>query len=274
MTQAIEENELATVERLARAAAGPVELALGSYYAVPTSDGDVRQIDLTGDQYRDQPRHKQGTITVRDVDSFGAYWRKHADADSEIYASRADQRVVAVLDAHTETSARWQQHRLHLALRHSTAWGAWSLLDGKYMDQENFAEFIEDNRADIADPPAAAMLEVVQSIQGTTKAEWQAGTLLANGQRRLSYVETTSATAGAKGSLEVPAEFTLRLPVFEGAQVADELLARFRYRINGGKLSLAYKLDRPADVVATAFDAIAEQIAAQLDVTVMRGTPG
>ena len=46
----------------------------------------MQKIDLTGDQYRDFPKRKTGTVTVRNVASFERYYAKHADEDSEVFA--------------------------------------------------------------------------------------------------------------------------------------------------------------------------------------------
>lgn len=257
---------------IAQSAAEPQQLELGGYYTVVVG-GMVKTFDLTGDQYRPFPQRKVGTVTVRDVDSFDQYWLKHSDESSEIYADRESRTITGVLDAHSDDSARWQQHRLKLELKYSEAFRAWLGADGKPMDQEQFAEFLEDNRADIHNPPAAEMLEIATSLQASTKAEFQSGIVLSNGQRKLSWVESTSAQAGTRGDLTIPTEIELAVQVFDGARVADRLTARFRYRINAGKLSLHYKLDRPADVVKSAFDGVVVDVAAACATNVLRGTP-
>lgn len=257
---------------IAQAAADPVLLTPGSVYSVIVG-GRLETIDLTGDQYRDLPKRKTGTVLVRDVNSFAEYWGKHSDSDSEVFADRESRTVTAVLDANTGTGARWQQHRLKLGLQYSQAWQAWTAFDGRPLDQEAFAEFLEDNRADIHDPPAADMLEIASSLQASTKAEFQSGIVLANGQRKLSYVEQTTAQAGQRGDLTIPTEITLGLAVFEGSAVADAVTARFRYRISNGKLSLHYKLDRPADVISTAFAGVVAEVERLCSATVLRGNP-
>jgi uncharacterized protein YfdQ (DUF2303 family) len=269
-----DQSTVTSIAGLAEAAAGAEQLDLGSYYVVTSTDGELHRIDLTGDEWRDQPKHKAGTTTVRDVASFAEYWGKHATAGaSEIYANREGCTVTAVLDAHTSVEARWGKHRLVLGLKFSEAFKAWQQHDGRAMDQETFAEFLEDNRADIHTPPAAEMLEIASSLQASTKAEFSQGITLASGQRKLSYVEDTSATAGRRGDLTIPTEIVLAVQVFDGASVADRLTARFRYRITNGKLTLHYKLDRPADVISSAFAGVVNEITDACTATVLRGTP-
>lgn len=261
------------IASLADGANGPAELDLGRYYVVTSRDGQLHKIDLTGEQWQDAPKRKVGNTSVRDVPSFATYWTKHADGASEVYANRDARTVTAVLDANTADGARWGQHRLHLQLQYSTAWKAWTSKDGQPMGQEEFAEFLEDNRADIVEPAAAEMLEIASSLSASTKANFESGITLSNGQRKLSYVEETTAKAGTRGDLTIPTEIRLGIRVFEGAEFAERVTARFRYRINSGKLSLHYKLDRPADVIALAFEAAVNELADACDTTVMRGAP-
>src|SRR5712691_3492747 len=81
----------------------------GEQYAWPNENGEIDRLDLSGDM----PARKYGTVTVRDTDSFAAYWDKHHDADSEVYADLEAARVTAVLDAHQPAAdgegngARW-----------------------------------------------------------------------------------------------------------------------------------------------------------------------
>ncbi|MFM9777063.1 DUF2303 family protein [Streptomyces scabiei] len=268
---ASELDGIQSVIDIAQQAAVPNELELGKVYTVVTPRG-VEQIDLTGDEYKSAPSRKRGVTTVRDATSFLAYWAKHNDTSSEVYADAEKLTITAVLDAHHPEAARWGGHRLHLALRETQAWKQWMHYDGKLMPQEQFAEFIEDHLPELLEPAAAEMLEISQSIQGVAKAEFQSGTRLASGERKLAYVETVTAKAGQKGELVIPETFVIGLVPFEGGE-GYKLTARLRYRINGGPLQLGYKLERPDEVRRTAFAEVVDDIGAEIDTPVMNGTP-
>ncbi|SCD41173.1 Uncharacterized conserved protein YfdQ, DUF2303 family [Streptomyces sp. TverLS-915] len=252
--------------------APPAELTPGKVYAFHTPQG-VHKIDLTGPEYRDQPARKTGTTTVRDAQSFLSYFEKHADTATEVYADADHLTVTAVLDASSTEAARWGDHRLRLSLRTTEAWEQWKANDGKLLGQAAFAEFLEDHLPELLEPSAAEMLEIAQSIQGVTRAEFTAGTRLSNGQRQLSYVETTTAKAGQKGQLTIPETFVIGLVPFEGSE-GYKLTARFRYRIGrDGELAMGYKLDRPGDILRTAFTDVTNQVGEQIDVPLMNGQP-
>lgn len=265
------DNVQAVIDTATRAA-GPSTLEPGKVYAFATPGGGVQKVDLTGDDYRDAPVRKSGTTVVRDVASFLAYFDKHRDQDSEVYADAERLTITAVLDADTADAPRWGRHRVTLSLRTTEAWNQWLARDNKLIGQEDFAEHIEDHLAELVSPPAAEMLEIAQSIQGTTKCEFQSGTRLQSGQRQLAFVETTTAKAGQKGTLEIPETFKIALTPFEGS-TGYELTARFRYRIEGNGLRLGYKLDRPGDVRQHAFADILASVSEAVGTPVMNGTP-
>jgi uncharacterized protein YfdQ (DUF2303 family) len=264
-----------TVAELARSATEPHKVEPGGIYLIATADGQVKQIDLTGDTYRDTPRRKTGTTTVRDAASFLAYWAKHADTDSEVYADREALTITAVLNAHTDGGARFGDHRLVLRLKHTESFMAWKAASGQPMGQVPFAEFLEDHRIDIHTPPAAELLELAQTFQATTRVTFKSASSLKSGQRQLSYVEETDASAGAKGQIAIPDSFDLGLAVFQGATEADAVTARLRYRVSGeGRLTLIFILDRLTEVVDAAFEGVVAAIDTDVAVPILRGTPG
>lgn len=263
-------GEAQTIVDTALRAAPPAELEIGKYYAFHTSSG-VKTVDLTGPEHTGLPPRKAGTTTVRDAASFISYWTKHHDADSEVYADAERLTVTAVLDAHTADSARWSGHRLHLALRETTAWKQWLHHDGKLMNQEQFAEFLEDHLPELLEPSSAEMLEIAQSFQAAVKVDFQSATRLSSGQRQFQFVETQTTKAGQKGQLTVPETFTIGLVPFEGSE-GYRLTARLRHRIGQNGLTLGYKLERPDEIRATAFADVVTAIGAQIDTPVMNGT--
>lgn len=251
--------------------APPAELTPGKVYAFHTATG-VHKVDLTGDQYKDAPTRKTGTTTVRDAESFLTYWTKHHDTDSEVYADSERLTVTAVLDANTPHAARWGGHRLHLALRETTAWTQWTQQDGQLMRQEEFAEFLEDHLPELLEPSSADMLEIAQSFQAAVKVDFQSASRLSSGQRQFQYVETVQSKAGQKGQLTVPETFVIGLIPFEGSD-GYKLTARLRHRIGQNGLQLGYKLERPDEIRKTAFADVVKAIGEQIDTTVMNGSP-
>ncbi|MFC8862689.1 DUF2303 family protein [[Kitasatospora] papulosa] len=262
-------GEAQTIVDTALRSAPPAELEQGKVYAFHTPTG-IHKVDLTGPAAA--PDRKTGTTTVRDADSFRTYFEKHSDVYSEVYADADRLTVTAVLDAHEADAPRWGGHVLKLALRETETWKQWAGRDGKLMDQETFAEFLEDHLPELLEPTAAEMLEIAQSFQATSKVEFQSANRLASGQRQFQYVETGTTKAGQKGQLAVPETFTIGLVPFDGSE-GYKLTARLRYRIGQNGLQLGYKLERPADIRAKAFADVVTAIGEHLDEPIMNGTP-
>ncbi|MFD1940564.1 DUF2303 family protein, partial [Nonomuraea mangrovi] len=265
----------------ARAQALATVLEPGKIYAFPTADGP-QLLDLDVEEYTSRlpvPQRKTGAVTVEDVASFEAYYAKHSDQDTETYVNVDQRCITAVLNAHSQEGPRWGDHRLHLQLKTTLSWVAWTCNDRKWMPQREFAEFVEDHLSDIREPAAALMLEIATTFQAKTKVNFASATRLSSGDANLVWEETTDATAGAKGNLKVPTEFKiavkcLELPVVEGEDpVVYGLDARFRYRIERGQLYVSYLLDDPQAVLRDAVLAVVGQVEGGLGIEVLRGTP-
>ncbi|MEJ7707994.1 MAG: DUF2303 family protein [Nocardioidaceae bacterium] len=96
---------------------------------------------------------------------------------------------------------------------------------------------------------------------------------LASGERKLSYREDITAQGGRKGDLKIPEAFTIGLAPFEGSP-GYKVSVRLRYRIESGQLRIGYVLDRPEEVLRTAFNDVLADISAGIgDVPVLRGRP-
>lgn len=261
-----------TIVDTAIATTDPRELEPGKIYGWLTPAGQVQKIDLTGDEHRDQPKHKTGKVYVDDLDSFLHYYEKHSDEGSEVYVNVKDHFLTAVLDAHHAGAARWGQHRLILTLPTTDRWDAWMARNKREMDQRTWAEFVEEHLDDIREPDAATMLEIAQTFQAATKVKFSSTQILANGDRRLQWEETTEASAGTGGKLTVPATFKIGVAPFDFTQ-PYEVSARFRYKVTSGNLIVAYLLDDPAAVIRDAVLDVVGKVEEQLKVKVMQGQP-
>lgn len=203
-----------------------------------------------------RPFAKRADRSFNDTASFIDYVRKHAEPDATAVFVTPPGRawnafVEAVLDDHSKDEPGWGDHRATLHLPQSDQLAEWKRMDKSYVGQIEFSEFIEANLVDIVEPDAATLLEVVSSLQSTNKVSFDSAVRLDNGQVQVRYSEEVSATAGRQGTLEIPQEFKIAVPVFEfGTRYA--IKARLRYRVRDQKLVLAYVLDRLDDIVRAA----------------------
>lgn len=248
----------------------PFKLEPGGIYAMVDSSGGVRVVDT--DTYAKFPRRQHRCPISHDAASFLAYLGERGVLEApdglEVWADKEALRLTAILDGHSG----WCHDTACCHLELSQEWKAWMAASGKLVGQIEFAEFIEDQLSTIAEPDGAVLLEIVQSMQGTTKAEWTSAEWLANGQRGLAWVEEVEAKAGRKGRLDIPAAFTLGLRPFLASE-AYRVTAALRYRINQGRLLIGFKLIEPHKILESAFTDVVDNVSAAVPVPVLWGHP-
>ncbi len=220
------------------------------------------------------PTRARGTVAVRDVASFIAVVNDYKrDECTRLYRTVQPPRFLAVFDDHANTQPRWGEHRAEYACPLSPEWATWIKANKVAMSQADFAQFIEDNLPDIAEPPAADMLEISRSLQAKKKVAFASGIRLDNGQQQLTYAEQIEGSAGAKGQLRVPEVFTIGVPVFEGGPRYG-VKCRLRYRISDqGALALWYDLERPHKVLEHAVEELRQAIEAGTGLASINGSP-
>jgi uncharacterized protein YfdQ (DUF2303 family) len=245
----------------AGAAVADIKTVEGVPVAVVPEGYTLHQLESLLEQER--PRRHRGNLQLLDADSFIRFVAPHVEAGGNVnllYRIEPSPLFKAVLNAATPAQPAHEDHSASYAAPLSKEWLTWTKNDGEAMGQEKFALFIERNLLDIQNPSGADMLELATSFQAKKGVNFASGTKLANGQTQLVYEETIAAKAGERGQLSVPDEILLRLPVFEGSQIGDELTAKFRYRIDGGKLFMWYELVRPHKVLEVATQDLLRQI--------------
>lgn len=219
------------------------------------------------------PRRIKGTVQLVTDESFSAYVDRFGiDGHIAIYADQDQFRVVAVLNHHTGERPAWGDHRAFLQLRKTAAWQRWERLNGQLGPQTQFAELIEEGIDDVVEPAGAELLELAQSFQAHSKVEFKSQRRLDNGETQLTYHETIDARAGQQGTITIPKEFVLGIAPFEGCE-PYKVVARLRYRLNGGDLRIGYSLLRPEDIQRAAFDDVVKRIAEATQQEVFRGAP-
>lgn len=249
---------------------------------VVPAGASVQTFDLTEleQAYADHPHRKRGTVHVQDALSFVEYVAKHRLPQTEVYADLARQKLVAVVNAHSESvpdqaeegPAGHGDHRVSLELIHSDEWKLWSDKDKTWLDQGAFAAHLEDNAINVVDPDAATMLEISESLQVSSSIEFKRSERLSNGVINFQYEETQGARAGHTGDLEIPGAFVLAIAPFVGSEPV-EVTARFRYRIRNGDLALSYALLNAGDIARQAFLDQVDAVRDSIEAPVFLGRP-
>lgn len=258
-------TEAAKVADLAVRASRPKQIDPTLTYAAIVADGHrVEVLDLDGQM--PAPFRTSGIYRPATVDALIAHVERHRDPDhTTIWVHPTSGQVIAVFnDASAEGETGWRDHRSQLDLHRTPEWMFWIAKDGKLMSQLEFAEHMEDGVKEIVEPAAADMLELAQSFHATQSGSFRSAHRLQDGTVQVQYDETIDAVAGRSQEIPIPQTFTLAVSPFLGED-PYRVTARLRYRLNGGKLTLGYRLERPDEVIRDALDKVADRLTAEFN---------
>jgi uncharacterized protein YfdQ (DUF2303 family) len=267
-------NDMQAVIDAARQGAAPqvIDAEAGVVFLPSAVGGQGRVVDP--EEYKLTPRRKKGHVVCFDAASFNQIIKDNGDAGNvAIYFDRNPLKpsVVAVLNGNGVTGPGWGDFLVSIEFRPTPQWVKWSKNDGQLLPQVDFAEFIEENMEDIADPPGAAMLEIASQLQLIRSVNFRSKVTLQSGAFAFTHDQDDKASVGA-GSIEVPQTFTLGIaPIFGLASY--KVPARFRYRIVEGKLRLGYKLQRIESMMSQIIEDVIAKVERGANVSVMDGLP-
>lgn len=276
----------------AKTEAGAAAEIIRQYANTPIDHGDdvlgvvlrdgqrIETIDR--EHLRDQPKTKRGKIEVHTPDALVAYAKRHLDDDgSTLWADVDAASITVILNDHDldrkpnlDGHAGWADHRVHLQLRHSAEWAAWTAGNEKLVDQETFAAFLEEHVQDVAEPDGVTLLEVARTFHATVGARFKRATNLNSGETQLVYEQQIEAAAGRAGDAKVPTELTVALRPFYG----DEMVlvrGRFMFRVRDGQLALGYRLLNLIEVKQTSVQRLVGVVSSELALPIIEGAaPG
>lgn len=233
---------------------------------------NFKHIELTEaiEKAQNVPERKRGTLVLADVPSLLQYCADQGAADGGyVYADMDGRSITAVFNDNRHNPG-WRDHRATFKAEYTPEFHKWLNNDKQHKGQSEFAEFIEDNFADLQGDDAQNLLTVATTMQAKTGINFSSAKRLQDGQTQLVYSETINATAGASGTLQIPQTFTLGLRIFKNGD-GFKLTARLKYRLAGGAVKFWYELDRPERAVEVAFAEYVATVREKSGYTVLLG---
>lgn len=199
------------------------------------------------------PHRQRGLTNVTSVDSFTRLTNRLGDENTVVFADLQRRSLTSVLNY----EGGWGDHRIAYSTLPSPEWEKWTAADGKWMNQRAFAELLQDLRHTITDPDAADIVQIARTFTATKSARFESGVRLQSGDVQFSYVEETRAKSGPSGgTVEVPEEITLTLPIFRDSDVPSVVDLEFRYDASEDGLKLGYRILRRDEVVEAAWNGL------------------
>lgn len=215
-------------------------------------------------------------VTVDDRASLSAYANRFSDDRSVIVADYDALTISARLDWHhhnldpSEVRSGPDAHSVTLKLRPSEEFTRWdTFVKAKFVDQETFARFLEENSTDVLRPDPATLIEIARDFEATVGQTYKTSNRLDNGDRRIVFETDTRAT----NDVVIPQKITLRIPFYNGEQPSD-IEAHFRWRGMGGTVVFALEWHRVEYHRRAHFNAIAFTAAEETGLPVFLGRQG
>jgi len=197
-------------------------------------------------EYAEGPHKLEATRTFYAPESFSTYFKTYADSDSIVLASPTRLTVNAIIDYHQASPGegnyqRWQRHTATLVMQKSEQLKAWIANSGKLMNQVDFAEFLQENAADVSQPSVSEMLTIARDLRATVGMTAVSNFNQQTGEVELSFKNEVNASAGLRTQkIEIPERFFLNIPLFANDEPRP-VICDFRYRA-GQEMKLFYKL--------------------------------
>jgi uncharacterized protein YfdQ (DUF2303 family) len=269
----VEDSTIITAVRdLAREAIG-TETGEKIHFAIVPEGSEIASLKDYQYPFGLPPERIIAAPKFQDSASFCSYVNTFKDDRTRVFANAGGNSFEACLDYHgvgEERKPEFVSHKPSFVLTMSEEWKLWIGKNDQLITQADFAEFLEDNRADIVKPDSATLLEIAKELHAHSDVNFASKINTANGAAVLQFEETIKTTVST-GRIEMPETFTIKIPVFFG-EAPVEITARLRFRITEGKLKFQYKLYRPAEVKQKAFDVARAEIARATTLEVLLGT--
>lgn len=248
---------------------------------------EIKPLDFHGNLTAKPSRIVQ-VVEVETQDSLEAYVRDFKTASSRLFASISASTITAVLDYHQgrtdalasgvevvqrdAMAADFGQNTAMLRLPFSEEWERWAAADGKLFDQQSFARTLHENRTEISEPDAATVIDAVRDLRAARNVTFTPEVSMTNNTESFSLSDTTDVSRRT-GSLDIPASFVLRLPVYFGGEVV-QIEAALRTEVVEGRLMLGIKLMRRENVRQAVFQRAVLAVTSATGVPVVYGHRG
>lgn len=255
----------ALIEDLARRveeASGPTSYDLddSTHIIARVTRTDERLTTTNLEKWLGEPIRARGSALLHDPGDFVSYCNRLGSSYTTVWGNQERATFTAVFNDHiTDTDTGWRDHTATLALQDDKDWAAFLERDGKYLTQVQFAEFLLDYQPLFVDPDGATLLEIATHFKAHKKAEYSSEVDLDTGDVQFNYTEITTQKTQRAGQIELPRELTVELSPYLGMEPV-RMLARLRWNVEGGALSIGIKLQRPDLVKRDAFEGVRRTI--------------
>lgn len=236
----------------------------GRIFIVHRTDFAVTEKTLPNATEVLMPKVAEAAVAIDTAASLIDYVNRFKNPNTVLFASEQDNKIVAVIDYHEAAigeepvKARLGKQIATLTLRYADQWQTWTGRDQQLMRHVDFATFLEENQFDVSSPKGADLLELCRDLQ--VKAGMNFSSSIRQGDA-VSVSFQKEDDVSSKGSISLPVSFETTIPVFFGEK-AVRVLNWSRRKVDGGQLSLGYKMSQREQIEANEFARIVGEVQA------------
>jgi uncharacterized protein YfdQ (DUF2303 family) len=262
-------DTLNLVNQLTAAGAKPILTGASTHVMVP-EEYTLQNIDEAIEKAQSNPNRKKGTKVLLDIDSMVVYAEQQdAQHNGYILCDPDAPSITAVFNDDLSIPG-WRDHKAVFKPEKTPEFARWMAKNGQQMGQTEFAEFIEDNLADVPGQEGVDLLNMATTIAASSAINFSSAKRLQDGQTQLVYNEVIDAKAGADGSMKIPQKFSIGVRIFKNGE-GYKLTARLKYRLHSGNVKFWYELERPERAIEDAFAAYIAVLREKTTYTVLLG---
>lgn len=287
MTEINTTPEAQVIADLAREATVPTIVKDPDSHRRWLASGQGGGIYLTelSDPHEATPGRVVASLRLSDADSLVQYCNRFGSDRGVFFATHHTHTIAAELDFYGESVSRsvegqptpdrhppvpaFREHHAILTLELSEEWQIWNGVDGRMMDQLEFARFLEENSIDVAEPSGADLIEICRDFHAVRAQNFRSIVRTQSGVEKIEYSDENKPA----GSVEIPASFTLKIPVYFG-EPAIEITAALRWKNTGDSLALGIKLIRKENHRQAEFKRIAQAVSGEAGYPLFMGSAG
>ncbi len=206
------------------------------------------------------------SVTLVEQGSFIDYIKRFG-TDCTIIKARVNQgAMLTIIDYHQasgdeKATPNYCQHSALFECGFDEDYKPWRKINNAWLDQTQFAYFIEENLHTIAEPSGADLLDMAQNLKINRGVVFKNNKQLKDGTVDIGYTETDEADGGKGGFVRVPNEITVATPIYMMRQ-PQAIAVKLRYRVEKGQ-SLKFRLDitRKGRLEFKAFKLMTDEVA-------------
>lgn len=207
-----------------------------------------------------RPLRNRGLIRVADVDSFTyMVGRENIQETTIVLADMQERSFNAVINfAQDGKTAGFSDRCISLELVKTLEFQRWNEMNRRRLSQRQLADFLEENLENIADPPAAEVVEMITNLKVKRNATYHSVIDTQTGAQSISFSEDIKGET-VNGSMDFRSKFSVVITPFIGSSPYN-IDCSMRFSTDESRLQVFFSMLNLAKVEEHAFNAENDKI--------------